>query len=94
VAGEHAAILVAWGGDGWSAHRQQFGRHCHVGEQRREDLGEERTDTRAPSVSDGGTVTGWQASSRAEMGRDQCRAGPTVEKMAHNDFSILNPFSN
>jgi hypothetical protein len=35
VAGEHVAILVAWGGDGWPAHRQQFNRCCHAGEKGR-----------------------------------------------------------
>jgi hypothetical protein len=55
---EHVTILVARGGDGWPAQRRQFGRRCHAGEQRRGDLGEERADRRAPSVSDGGVVTG------------------------------------
>jgi hypothetical protein len=58
VAGEHAAILVARGGDGWPASRWQFGRRCHTGEQRRGDLGEERADKRAPFVSDSGAVMG------------------------------------
>jgi hypothetical protein len=31
VAGAQAAILVARGGDGWPAHRRQFGRRSHVG---------------------------------------------------------------
>jgi hypothetical protein len=48
VAGEHAAILVAWGGDRWPACRWPFGQRCHVGEQRREDLGEEGADRGAP----------------------------------------------
>jgi hypothetical protein len=30
VAGEHVAILVVWGGDGWPARRWQFGRRCHA----------------------------------------------------------------
>jgi hypothetical protein len=58
VAGEHATILVARGGDGWSAHRHQFGQCCHAGELKRGDLGEKRVDRRAPSVSDDGTVMG------------------------------------
>jgi hypothetical protein len=37
-----------------------------------EDLGEDGPDTWAPSVRDGGTITGWQASSRVEMGRGRC----------------------
>jgi hypothetical protein len=49
-------------------------------------------DRWAPFVSDGGTVMGWQAGSRAEMGRGRRRAGPAMEKMAHDDFSILNSF--
>jgi hypothetical protein len=60
-----------------------------VGEQRREDLGEERAGRRAPSVSDGGAVTGWQAGSREEMGRGRHRAGPAAEKMAHDDFFLF-----
>jgi hypothetical protein len=87
VAGEHAASLVAWGGDGWLAHQKEFGRRGYAGaEQRREDLGEERADRRDPSISDGGAVTGWQAGSRAEMGQGLCQAGPAVEKAAHDDF--------
>jgi hypothetical protein len=57
-----------------------------------EDLEEDGPDRWAPSVSDGGSVTGWQASSRAEMGRGRCRAGPVTEKTTHTYFSILNPF--
>jgi hypothetical protein len=87
VAGEHAAILVVRGGDGWPVRRRQFGRCCHAGEQRREDLGEEGAGRRAPSVSDGGAVTGWQTGTHAEMGRGQCRAGLAVEKASHDDFS-------
>jgi hypothetical protein len=87
-------ILVARGGDGWLTRHQQFGRRCHTGEQMREDLGEESADRRAPSVNEADTVTGWQASSCMKMGWGRCRAGPTAEKMAHNDFSILNRFSN
>jgi hypothetical protein len=56
-------------------------------EQRREDLGEEGAGRRAPSVSDGGAVTGWQTGTHAEMGRGQCRAGLAVEKASHDDFS-------
>jgi hypothetical protein len=37
-------------------------------------LGEESTDRWAPSVSDGGVIMGWQASSHAEMGRGHCWA--------------------
>jgi hypothetical protein len=33
-----------------------------------EKLGDEGADRRAPSVSDGVTVTGWQAGSHVEMG--------------------------
>jgi hypothetical protein len=76
VAGGHVDILVAQGGDGWSTHRRQFGRCCHAGEQRRGDLGEERADSWAPSVSDDGAVTGgWLAHAQrwakvgAELGR-------------------------
>jgi hypothetical protein len=58
-----------------------------------EKLGQEGADRRAPSVSDGGTVIGWQAGSHAKMGQSQCRAGPATEKAAHDDFSNLNPFS-
>jgi hypothetical protein len=86
VAGEHAAILVAHGGDGWLARRRQFGLRCHAGEQRRGDLGEERADRQAPSVSDDGAVTGWQAVSHMKMGWGRCRASSTTEKTAHNDF--------
>jgi hypothetical protein len=90
VAGEHAAVLVARGGDGWPAHR----RRCHAGEQRREDLAEGRADRRAPSVGDDSTVTGgmlaharrWVGAG-AELGRPQ-RKRPTMI------FSILNHFSN
>jgi hypothetical protein len=32
VASEHAAILVARGGDGWPARRRQFGLRCHTAE--------------------------------------------------------------
>jgi formylmethanofuran dehydrogenase subunit B len=46
--GEHAAILVVWGCDGWSAHRRQFGRRYHAGEQRR---GGEKELTGEPYVS-------------------------------------------
>jgi hypothetical protein len=31
VAGEHVAILVVRGDDGWPARRWQFGRRCHAG---------------------------------------------------------------
>jgi hypothetical protein len=51
-------ILVARGGDGWLTRHQQFGRRCHMGEQMKEDLGEESADRRAPSISEGDTVTG------------------------------------
>jgi hypothetical protein len=33
------------------------------------DLGEDGSCRRAPSISDGGVVTGWQTDSCAEMGR-------------------------
>jgi hypothetical protein len=39
------------------------------------NLGEEGADRRAPSVNDGGVVTGWQAGSRAEMSRGQRELG-------------------
>jgi hypothetical protein len=35
---------------------------------------------------------GRQAGSRVKMGWVRCRAGPTVEKTAQNNFSILNHF--
>jgi hypothetical protein len=92
VADEHVDILVAWGGDGWPAHHQQFGRCCHAGKQRREDLGEERADRQAPSVSDDGVVMGWQAGSHVEMGQGWRRAGPAVEKMAHDVFFHFKSF--
>jgi hypothetical protein len=56
-------------------------------------MGEDGPDMWAPSVSDGGVVTGWLAGSCTEMGRGRRRAGLTMEKMAHDDFSILNSFS-
>jgi hypothetical protein len=59
-----------------------------------EKLGEERADRRAPSVSDGGALTGWQAGSHTEMDRSQHRAGMATEKAAHDDFFNLNPFFN
>jgi hypothetical protein len=94
VAGEHAAILVVRGGDGWPARRRQFVRCCHAGEQMREDLGEEGVDRLAPFVSDSDVVMGWQTWSREKMGRGRRRAGPAAEKTAHDDFIfILNPFS-
>jgi hypothetical protein len=92
VAGEHTTILVVRGGDGWLARRRQFGLHCHVGKQRRGDLGEERTDRHAPSISNDGAVMDWQAGSHAKMGRGQCRAGSTAEKTAHNDFFHFKSF--
>jgi hypothetical protein len=55
-------------------------------------LGEERADRWAPSVSDSGAVTRWQAGSHMEMGRGRCRAGPTAEKIAHNDFFHFKSF--
>jgi hypothetical protein len=39
------------------------------------NLGEEGADMLAPSVNDGGVVTGWQAGSCAEMGRGQRELG-------------------
>jgi hypothetical protein len=93
VTGEHAAILVAQGCDEWTARRRQLDRRCHAGEPRRGDLGEGRADRRAPSVSDGGTVTRGRparvqrwAGVGAELGRPQ-RKRPTMI------FSILNHFS-
>jgi hypothetical protein len=59
-----------------------------------EKLGEEGADRRAPSVSDGGALTGWQAGSHTEMDRSQRRAGLATEKAAHDDFFNLNPFFN
>jgi hypothetical protein len=49
-------------------------------------LGEDGPDRWAPSASDYGARNGMGAGSRAKMGRVRCRAGPTAEKMAHNDF--------
>jgi hypothetical protein len=51
-----------------------------------EDLEEDDPDRWAPSVSDSGSVMGWQAGSRAEMGRGQCRAGLVAEKTTHTYF--------
>jgi hypothetical protein len=39
-----------------------------------EDLGEDGPDRWAPSVNDGGVITGWQADSCAKMGRGRCKA--------------------
>jgi hypothetical protein len=39
VAGGHAVILVARGGDGWMAHRQEFGRRRPVVSQQRKGTG-------------------------------------------------------
>jgi hypothetical protein len=59
----------------------------------RGDLGEDDSDRWAPSASDGCTITGWQAGSRADMGRGRCKARPAAENMAHTDFfPFLNPF--
>jgi hypothetical protein len=46
----------------------------------------ERANRRAPSISDSGMVMGWQASSCAEMGQGQRRAGLAARKMAHDGF--------
>jgi hypothetical protein len=54
------------------------GRNCGGNASERvagEDLGEDDPDRWAPSVSDGGAVTGWQAGSRAEMDRGHVEAG-------------------
>jgi hypothetical protein len=58
------------------------------------DLREERADMRAPFVSDGSTVMGWQVSSHVKMGWGRSQVGLAAEKATHNDFSNLNPFSN
>jgi hypothetical protein len=92
VIGEHATILVAWVGDGWPARRQQFGYCGDVGEQRREDLGEEGADRRAPSIIDGGAVMGWQAGSLAKMLLGRLRFGPATEIMTHDDFFHFQSF--
>jgi hypothetical protein len=56
-------------------------------------LGEDGPDRWTPSASDCGVGNGRWAGSHVKMGWVQCRAGPTAEKTAHNDFfSILNPF--
>jgi hypothetical protein len=52
AASAHMGILVVWGGDMWLARCRQFGRRYHAGNQRREDLGEEKADRQASSVSD------------------------------------------
>jgi hypothetical protein len=57
VAGEHVAILVVQGGDGWPARRWQFGRRCHAGGAEERNWGKEGADRRVPPVSDGGAVT-------------------------------------
>jgi hypothetical protein len=64
-------------------------------EQRRGIGGGEGADRQAPPVSDGGTVTGWQAGSCMEMGCGRRRAGLAAEEMANDDFFFnLNHFSN
>jgi hypothetical protein len=59
-----------------------------------EDLREDDPNRWAPSISDGSAIMGWQAGSRVEMGRGQCRARPAAERMAHTDFFHFKSFSN
>jgi hypothetical protein len=80
--------------DAWMAQRRGTHRRRRAALERGRIWGKTGADRRAPFVSDGSVVTGWQASSRAQMSRGQRRAGPALEKMAHNGFSILNYFSN
>jgi hypothetical protein len=56
-------------------------------------LGEDGPDRWAPSASDCGARNGRRAGSRAKVGSVRCRAGPTAEKTAHNDF-YFKSFSN
>jgi hypothetical protein len=41
-----------------------------------------------------GRAHGNGLASHAGVGRGRRRAGPATEKAVHDDFSILNPFSN
>jgi hypothetical protein len=61
--------LQCRGGDGWSAQRHQFVTVIFTRVQSREELGENDPDRRAPSVSDGDTVTGGRPGSRVKMGQ-------------------------
>jgi hypothetical protein len=73
------------------------GRNCDGNASERaagEDLEEGGPDRWAPSISDGGAVMGWQGSSRAEMGRRRCRAGPAAKETGHADFFHFKTFSN
>jgi hypothetical protein len=54
--------------------------------------GGEGADRRAPPVSDGATVTGWQAGSCMEMGWGRRRAGLAAEEMANDDFFQFKSF--
>jgi hypothetical protein len=74
--------------DAWMAQRWGTCRRRRVALEQGRIWGT-RPDRWAPSVSNGGSVTGCLADSRAEMGRGRCRAGPATEKMAHDGFSIL-----
>jgi hypothetical protein len=59
-----------------------------------EDLGEDGPNRWDPSISNGGSVMGWQADSHVEMGQGGCSARPAVEKMADTDFFHFKSFSN
>jgi hypothetical protein len=78
--------------DGWLARRREF-----TGEDTRrgagEDLGDDRADRRAPSISDGDAVRAGKPA-HAQRWAGSARAGPAAEKTAHDDFSNPNPFSN
>jgi hypothetical protein len=75
TAGGHVDIEVVRALDGWLAQQWEFGRRGHAGAEQG-GLGEDGPDRWAPSVSNGGTVTGWQAG--VKMGRGRCRGGPTA----------------
>jgi hypothetical protein len=92
--GAHVGILTMEGGDGWPARLRQFGQRCHVSEQRREDLGEERADRRAPSVRDGGALTTGRPAQTRRWARVAAELGRPQRKQPNKVFSILNPFSN
>jgi hypothetical protein len=52
-------------------------------------LGEDDPDRWASSASDCGMRNGRRASSRMKVGSVRCRAGPAVEKTAHNNFFLF-----
>jgi hypothetical protein len=91
VAGGHAVILVARGGDGWMAHRREFGwRRPAVSQQSEADMWGSRGAGTHLAASRGSRRS--RPALHVEMGWGRHRAGPAAEKAAHDDFSNLNPF--